>query len=333
MSNKPGLRHIAGFVLVLIVAGLVYSNGNPLLEDLNANPSGSLKKVVCQIDWQNGMIKMRGQGAPPLNTQNLAQARLMAERAAKLDALRNFLEMINGVRVTSETLVQNLVTKSDVIKTKMEGFVKDFATQKVGYLSDGSVYVDMLFPLYGPNGLAEALLPEVISQSPTTTPAGCAEQESMIAKLKKEIADLRAQVAVLEAKLAGTEPPTTVVETPPAVTGGPYTGLIVDASGTGLQPCLAPKVVSENGESLYTGSHADPDTAIEKGVVGYGATLDETKKLTSRVGNNPLVIKAVSVRGPFKADAVISDSDAAMIKSAGLGKAFSSCGVAMVIGK
>ena len=55
---------------------------------------------------------------------NQAQKRLMAVRAAKADAFRQLVEIINGVHVNSETVVKDFVTESDVIKTKVEGLIK-----------------------------------------------------------------------------------------------------------------------------------------------------------------------------------------------------------------
>lgn len=52
-----------------------------------------------------------------------AQARLMAERAAELDAMRHLLEQIEGLRLNSETLVRDFVTESDEIRTRAEGLV------------------------------------------------------------------------------------------------------------------------------------------------------------------------------------------------------------------
>jgi len=46
------------------------------------------------------------------------QARLMAKRAAEVDAMRRLVERIKGLRITSETLVRDFVAESDVITTE-----------------------------------------------------------------------------------------------------------------------------------------------------------------------------------------------------------------------
>ncbi len=80
-------------------------------------------------------------------------------RAASLDALRNLLEVVNGVAVTSETTVENQMLANDVVKTRVEGIAKNF--RRVGeprYYDDGSIEVTIEMSLDGP--FLEAVLPE-----------------------------------------------------------------------------------------------------------------------------------------------------------------------------
>ena len=51
------------------------------------------------------------------------QGRLMAERAAEVDAMRKLLEQIKGVRLTSDTLVRDFITESDEIRAQARGIV------------------------------------------------------------------------------------------------------------------------------------------------------------------------------------------------------------------
>lgn len=60
---------------------------------------------------------------PPIWKTIAPQARLMAERAAEVDAMRKLLESIKGLRLTSETLVRDFVTESDEIATRAHGIV------------------------------------------------------------------------------------------------------------------------------------------------------------------------------------------------------------------
>ncbi len=70
----------------------------------------------------------QGYTPPPMSVPAIwrtvsPQARLMAERAAELDAVRKLLEQIKGLRLTSETLVRDFVTESDEISARADGIV------------------------------------------------------------------------------------------------------------------------------------------------------------------------------------------------------------------
>lgn len=70
------------------------------------------------------------------------QARLLAERAARLDAMRKLLEQIKGLRLNSNTLVRDFVTESDEISTQAEGIVVGAA--EVGkYLHNDELIVEV----------------------------------------------------------------------------------------------------------------------------------------------------------------------------------------------
>jgi len=69
------------------------------------------------------------------------QKRLMAKRAAKVDALRNLAEIVYGVRVSSSTTVRDFVTQSDVIRAKLDSVIQ--GAREVDYIerADGTAEV------------------------------------------------------------------------------------------------------------------------------------------------------------------------------------------------
>lgn len=79
-------------------------------------------------------------------------------RAARMDALRNLLEVINGLTLTSSTTVEQQMVTNDVIRTRVEGIANNF--RQVGeprYYDDGSIEVTIEMSLDGP--FLEAVLP------------------------------------------------------------------------------------------------------------------------------------------------------------------------------
>src|SRR5512136_906634 len=129
-------RFVYVFMIIFLLTQAAASSAQPM------NPSDAVETVgQGMINWTSGEVYATGIGAPPPNAVNAAQARAMAERAAQVVAYRNLLEIVKGVRVDSETVVENFMTKSDIIRTKVDGIIKGAMPIKKQYLSDGSVEV------------------------------------------------------------------------------------------------------------------------------------------------------------------------------------------------
>ena len=101
------------------------------------------------IDWSTGRVVAVGIGAPPADAANMAQARAMARRAAITVARRNLLEITQGVQVDSITLVKDFIVKSDVVRTSVQGVVRNAQVIDTAYMSDGSVEVTLMMSLNG----------------------------------------------------------------------------------------------------------------------------------------------------------------------------------------
>src|SRR2546430_290687 len=80
------------------------------------------------VDWQKKVVKCSGSGAPNLkdSSGNVAVARIGAERAAKLDALRNCMEALKGVNIKTGETVGGAVAGDGGLRAKVEGVVKGF---------------------------------------------------------------------------------------------------------------------------------------------------------------------------------------------------------------
>src|SRR5512136_1350149 len=132
MGMKISMARLVFIAGALMIAGTVLSQTVNQTDAVETRDSGT-------INWTTGEVYATGIGAPPARLSSAAQSRAMAERAAFVVALRNLLETVKGVRVDSETVVENFMTKSDVIRTHVEGIVKGAKIIQTKYLSDGSV--------------------------------------------------------------------------------------------------------------------------------------------------------------------------------------------------
>lgn len=92
---------------------------------------------------QEVTLRAKGAGAPPTRAVNAAQARLMAERAAKVDGYRNLLEQTYGLQVVGSTTVRDFVTQSDTIRTQLDAFIRGAKVVDTRLLDDGSAEVEM----------------------------------------------------------------------------------------------------------------------------------------------------------------------------------------------
>ena len=231
------------------------------------------------VNYADRTITAIGIGFIPENAINAGQARRSALRISKQDALRNLVEIVNGVVVTSETTVSGAMF-DDEIKTKVKGVIR--GAERVGdpkYLSDTSVEVTYQVKM---SGISEVLIPPAIIS------------------------------AVLEN--TGTEKKSVINKTIDP-SSGDITGIIIDAKGLKVRPALAPKVIDKDGGIIYGPGDYSREYAVTQGVVGYSKTI-ESAKIDSRVKGNPLVIKATGVSGQNSTDVIIGNEDIKRVGSA-----------------
>jgi len=267
------------------------------------------------INWTQGLITAKGSGAPPTGITVISQARLMAERAAKADALRNLLEAVKGVRVDADTTVENFTTKNDVVMTRVSGIVKGATVVDKKYLSDGAVEVTVAVYLTGE--LLAVMLQEL---PPLTTPLMPAPP---IPPIEKPLPPSLPTPPLPKKKV--TPPPVVEEKKPPAAPEVQakieekldlkkleYTGLIVDARKLGLRPALIPKILNQKGEMVYSSQSVAQRELIKMGLVGYAKDVDAASK-NQRVTADPCIVPGLNAAGEKKTDVVISNRDAQMV--------------------
>ena len=239
------------------------------------------------INWTRGIITATGIGTPPEKYYGKPQAYPMALRAAQLDAYRNLLEVTNGVRIDSTTLVRDSMVESDTIQSQVTGMVKAAQIVKKEYLTDGTVKVTMAMSLRG--GFAQLILPKEIKQVPEI----------------KTISPPSPVPAVPTSPEPATLTPASTI----------YTGLVVDTRGLSARPAMSPKIFDEDGQEVYGSAYVSREFAVQQGMAGY--TKDLTAAQTNpRVTNEPFTVKGLRTEGPGRCGFVISNADAATIRSA-----------------
>ncbi|MEK6759676.1 MAG: hypothetical protein AABY51_07880 [Deltaproteobacteria bacterium] len=233
-----------------------------------------------------GSIIVKGEGAAPTGKgMSAAQKRIMALRAAKVVALRELAEIVEGVAISGDTLVINAAVESDAIKASVQGLVKGAQIVKEAYdpMSEmGVVYLSI--PMTGPNGLLATLLPQVLPTVPLSP-----------------FPPYQPPVAAPEAPVA-----------PPVVKN--YDGLIIDVRAQAFKPALINRVVTKNGEIIYDPTKVAQNILVERGAAEYTNDVGKAKALLSERGSsNPVIIKG---EGLVKAtDVEIGPDDASSVFS------------------
>ncbi len=338
-------RLVFVFTFVCLLTQAEMSSGQPL------NPSDAVETVgQGMINWTSGEVYATGIGAPPPNAVNPAQARAMAERAAQVVAYRNLLEIVKGVRVDSETVVENFMTKSDIIRTKVDGIIKGAMPVKKQYLSDGSVEVTLVMRMKGeflnavvPETFGGAMLPPPpLKPAPSDQPPAPPKQ----APMPPPAADRRPEPPRMEpVKPAPAPPQPEKKPEPPKITpqqqqpekkaeppqqppvvvpdqsttqfkGGKATGVVIDGRGLGLKPALLPKIVDQQGQEIYVGQVVPRTNAVEQGVAGYAKDVSAAAN-NFRVTDNPAVIRGLRASGAARTDIVLNQTDAQMLRDLG----------------
>lgn len=232
----------------------------------------------ASIDWERGIIRATGMGIGPVAWDKKDSFyRTYARQAAQLDALRNIAELFQGFHVTPTSTVRDLALENDVLETALTADVNPLRPMKISnkFFSDGTCEVVMEVKLFGKGGSVA----EVVFASKN------------------------------ESKIPFAKPINSAT-----LNNAKYTGLIVDCSGLSLLPAMLPAIKAPNGQAIYSHENIDNEKIITNGIVIYADKASEQLTL-ARVGNNPLVVKAVSLTD-LNANPVVSATDADKILAA-----------------
>ncbi|MCG6533582.1 MAG: LPP20 family lipoprotein [Syntrophales bacterium LBB04] len=259
------------FVLLYLFIGL------PLATLAHAGEEGK-----GGIDWVGGYITAIGNGTS--EKPSLAQARLLARRAAVVDAQRNLLEMINGVKVDSQTTVENFTVKQDIIKTNVSGIVKGAHIVKDSFEKQ-------------PDGSIVATVEMRICMNQCKESANSLVQALGLDKKKEDI--------TTPPQLPPQPMPPAEVPPQPKETKGyaydttkPVTGIVFNLEGRMFERVIMPVIVTTGANktsfTVYSAKSVNPNVVRTYGVVRYANTVDQALKNT-HLGDNVMIISAEDI--------------------------------------
>lgn len=132
-------RFAAAMMAGLVLVGCSSTSSK---DSVAEEPENYLKPVEQEVDPVAPMVlRVVGYGAVDVNNkkQSAMQRRLMAVRAAKLDAYRALAERLYGMQVQGSTTVRDMVVQDDRFRTYVETYMHGARVLSADVLSDGTV--------------------------------------------------------------------------------------------------------------------------------------------------------------------------------------------------
>ncbi len=241
--------------------------------------------VTVEQAFAQDAILVVGEGVPKKGTSG-AQRRLTAMRAAEVAAQRSLAELLRGVSIVAETTVREAEVDSDIIKSSVSAFIKDFSpVVKDWNEREETALVILKVGVNGPGSFG-AMMYEKILNEPKI----------------KEAVEKPAYV-----------PPVDVALPPPAPQA--YDGLIIDATEQPFRPALINRIFNPGGQVLYDPARISQKVLVEQGCGEYTNSVDKARAALGKRGvKNPLVVKASGTVTP--SDLQVSNEIAAQIFAA-----------------
>ena len=227
-------------------------------------------------------LKAEGFGFADANRFPESQARLLATRAARVDAQRNLLETINGVRVTAGTTVKDMALESDIIGTRVKGMLQGAFEIKSDVKREDDSWIASM------------------------TMAVCLAQDDGDCRGRTTLSSVtqpNLKGAPVEERFSAQD----VAAADQSTGGSAHSGLIVDASSLNFSPMLDVRLKTAAGKELYGPGHVPMGSEW----LHWAATLDSAQSMADVVGENSLIVTPTGLGEA--SELVISDQDAISI--------------------
>lgn len=247
--------------------------GAPPLNSTEDSPLISSYPDGLTIDWQRKTVMTAGRAA--ITGPMTVENRGKIKKLAENQALENLIDSIGMVRIDGFTRLSDLYSKNLTLSDDIAKLIRKtyrVVYEKV-YRNENILEITVEFDLAGKGGLSGTLMPKL---------------------------------------LAGLPSPSSSPSPSPTPSPESFTGLVIDASGLGVEGGLSPKIYSKDGREIFSlPRNTDKSALINYGVADYAPVLDSSSREAARAGENPLSVTAVSkLKSPYNCDIVISSEDA-----------------------
>ena len=247
-------------------------------------PMDAQEKGAGQINWMEGYISAVGKGTST-PSGNRMKDQLRAIRAATLMAQRALLETVKGVRIDSQTKVENRMVQEDLINTRIEGTVEgaEIVKQNVRWEGDTPIAtVELRICLSGVGA--------------------CSPEKSIISTLNLDQKDEPAHVPQQRLNDIASKQETTTPKIQDIIydSSKPVTGIIFNLQGLYFEREILPVVITMNERNtpftVYSVKSVDPQIIRTYGVVRYADSIEQAKQ-NPHLGDNIMIVPVSRVTG------------------------------------
>ena len=116
-------------------------------DDLDAADVAAAPPPAAPVPDADAVPALKGLGFAQIAGQpgaTMNEKRLMAIRAARVDALRDLAEQVHGIRLSSSTMIRDAVVQDDSLTALVEGTIRGARTVRVTPKGTDSYEVEMM---------------------------------------------------------------------------------------------------------------------------------------------------------------------------------------------
>jgi len=237
------------------------------------------EEMTGEVNWVKGYISGIGYGTSKPSGNRVID-KLKALRAAKVVAQRDLLELIKGIRVISQTTVENMMLREDLISTRVEGTIKGAEVVKQHVEWDGNTPLAVVeLRVYMTGSAGSGQLSNTLINTLDLPRRYGATGNLPIPPIPAEPAPKK---PAAPAKISYDS-------------SKPVTGVVIALRGQYYEKVLLPvvKTVTKSKRTItvYSVKSVEPQIIRTYGVARYAGTLDDAKKI-SYLGENIMIVPA-----------------------------------------
>ena len=255
-----------------------------------AQPDASVDLVEYfnsgQINWTQGLVTANG----VISAQE-ADELGMHQKGTEIAfqrAVRNIYHTLLQLRIDEQRCGASLFTENQNTRSKIMDMVAGSKILQMDWSPSRGATLSAQMSLYG--GFSQFVLPADIRQVQPIKPLN---GTSYAQYFPIQSSDVQEEGSGLKS----------------------YTGLIVDARGTGAKPSMVPLLLNENGIEVFGPAYVSREYAVQHGICQYIQVKENVSWLSlARVAPRPLVVKGLKADPPGGCRIFISNTDASRLR-------------------